>query len=489
MHCATFIAEFGAAILFESSGGQINKVAHLPELRFALGEPPEVDTATIDTAAGKLEAASFFIRKIGIDGYRIHHQATLRKVVSDRRASLDEETEIKPVLRKLVQDEFERGASIPVLRPPADSMEIQDIPRLRLVIGDPETEWNATGAVAERIAGWTHDRGASRRLYPASLIWCLRKPGRELRDAVEHMLAWRRVEREVREGLLGTEYDQADRVEVRIEVKTAEDAAKDRVWSDYRFVVVSDTKTPNGFKVIDLGAGHASGSETLCGRIIAALKAEGLLSEGVGAGYIERNWPRAFKESGAWPLASLRQSFLNGTLTRLIDPDLVLRSRIAEFVSRGEFGLASGAEPLGKYRRVWFREDLSPTEITFEADVYLVTSAVAESLKKPDVNQPSAPVPEPPPPEEPPVTPTSPRPDDDSGSRLTIISVAGSIPPEQWNRLGTRLIPKMRAAGSITATIRLEGEVGLAGASALAAELQQIIDEIGLSQSVRVDRS
>ena len=30
----------GTAILFESSGGQIDKVAHLPELRFALGEPP-----------------------------------------------------------------------------------------------------------------------------------------------------------------------------------------------------------------------------------------------------------------------------------------------------------------------------------------------------------------------------------------------------------------------------------------------------------------
>ena len=35
----------GATILFESSGGQVDKVAHLPELRFALGEP-EVETTT-----------------------------------------------------------------------------------------------------------------------------------------------------------------------------------------------------------------------------------------------------------------------------------------------------------------------------------------------------------------------------------------------------------------------------------------------------------
>jgi hypothetical protein len=42
----------GTAILFESSGGQTDKVAHLPELRFALGEP-EVDTTSIDNAAFK----------------------------------------------------------------------------------------------------------------------------------------------------------------------------------------------------------------------------------------------------------------------------------------------------------------------------------------------------------------------------------------------------------------------------------------------------
>ena len=196
----------GTAILFKSSGGQIDRVAHLPELRFALGEPPEVDTATIDMAASKLEAASFFIRKVGTDGYRIHHQATLRKVVSDRRASLDEETEIKPAIRKLVEDEFERGASVPILAFPADDAAIRDEPRLRLLIGDPEVEWNPNGAIAGRVAAWTRDRGGSQRLHPASLIWCLRKPGRELRDAVEQMLAWRRVLRELQEGLLGADY-------------------------------------------------------------------------------------------------------------------------------------------------------------------------------------------------------------------------------------------------------------------------------------------
>ena len=139
----------GATILFESSGGQVDKVAHLPELRFALGEP-EVDTTTIDNAATALEASGFFIRKVGTDGYRIHHQATLKKVVSDRRASLDEETEVKPAIRKLVEGEFKSGAPLPLVFFPEDGTAVQDSPRLTLVVLDPETEWTGDGQVAER---------------------------------------------------------------------------------------------------------------------------------------------------------------------------------------------------------------------------------------------------------------------------------------------------------------------------------------------------
>ncbi len=205
----------GTAILFESSGGQIDKVAHLPELRFALGEPPEVDTASIDTAANKLEAASFFIRNIGTDGFLIHHQATLRKVVNDRRASLDEETDVLPALKRLVEAEFERGASIPVVPLREDRDAIRDAPGLVLVPLDPDTGWREGDAIAERIGRWTRERGRSLRLYPASLIWCVKKPGRELREAVELWLAWLRVAREVAEGVLGTEYNRTDRAEVQ----------------------------------------------------------------------------------------------------------------------------------------------------------------------------------------------------------------------------------------------------------------------------------
>lgn len=369
----------GTAILFESSGGQKDKLAHLPELRFALGEP-EIDTTSIDNAALALEAKAFFIRKIGTDGFQIRHQPTLKKVVSDRRASLDEDTEIKPAMRTLVQKEFERGASIPIVPFPADSTAVQDSPRLTIVIVEPESEWNGGGMLRQQISEWTKQRGKSPRLYPGSLVWCIKRPGRDLREKIELWLAWKRVAREIVEGTLGSDFDRADRAEIQSKVADAEEAAKDEVWGGYRFVVLTDNKEPDGLKVIDLGAGHSSSGETLCGRVIMALKSQALLNESVGAGYIDRNWPPALKDSGAWPLTSLRQSFLNGSLTRLIDPDAILRNKIVEFIGKGDFGLASGSKPDGLYERVWFEELISPEEVAFESGVFLLKKEKAKSL-------------------------------------------------------------------------------------------------------------
>ena len=329
-----------------------------------------MDTTSIDNAALALEARSYFIRKAGSDGFRIGHQPTIKKVVSDRRASLDEETEVKPALRKLVEDEFRRGSSISVVPFPSDGAEIPDTPKLILIVADPEVEWSGGGSLRAQLAEWTRQRGKSPRLYPGALVWCLKKPGRDLRDKVELELAWKRVAREVAEGTLGGEFDKSDRAELQAKVKDAEVAAKDGVWGDYRFAVVADGQETDGLKVIDLGAGHSSSGETLCGRVIAALKSEALLNESVGAGYIERNWPPALKDSGAWPLASLRQSFLNGSLTRLVDPDAILKAKIVEFVARGDFGLASGQKTDGSYDRLWFEELIALDEVVFDAGVF-----------------------------------------------------------------------------------------------------------------------
>ena len=470
------------AILFESSGGQTEKVAHLPELRFALGEP-ELDTTSIDNAAFALEDKSYFIRKVGSDGFKISYQPTMKKVVSDRRASLDEDTEIRPAMRSLIQKEFQKGASIPQVFFPVDGAAIQDTPRLTLVVAEADSEWTGGGSLREQIAEWTKQRRQSPRLYPGSLVWCLKKPGRELREKVELWLAWRRVAGEVADGTLGADFDPADRTELKVKVADAEQAARDEVWGGYRFVVLADVQGAGGLEAIDLGAGHASASESLCGRVITALKSQALLNESVGAGYLDRNWPPALKESGAWPLASLRQSFLNGSLTRLVDPDAVLSGKIVEFVEKGDFGVGSAQRPDGSYGRVWFEEAIGRDEVAFEADVFLLQKSKAKALKtKPEPG--SSPTPQPEPGPGPALTP---EPGPDPGPASKILHVSGNVPPETWNRLGTKLLPKLRSGSDLKVHVDFRATVDGKMAESLADDLRQILSDLGLADAVGVD--
>ncbi|MCX6557429.1 MAG: DUF499 domain-containing protein [Candidatus Aminicenantes bacterium] len=477
----------GTTILFESSGGQTDKMAHLPELRFALGEP-EVDTTSVDNAVFALEDKSYFIRRIGSDGFRIGHQPTMKKVVNDRRASLDEETEVKPAMRSIIQKEFERGASIPIVLFPADGTDIQDSPRLTLVVADPDNEWSSGGPLRQKIAEWTRQRGKSPRLYPGSLVWCLKKPGREFRDKVELWLAWKRVAKEIVDGTLGGDFERSDRAEIHSKVTEAETAVKEEVWGVYRFVVLADNQEKDKLKAIDLGAGHSSSAETLCGRVITALKSQALLNETVGVGYIERKWPPALKESGAWPLAGLRQSFLNGSLERLIDPDTTLRIKIVEFVAKGDFGLASGQKSNGTYERILFSESIDPAEITFESGVFLLLKAKAKELKStpeivPLAGSDSSPVPptsiltppdktiavEPPP-----------------GSKTRTFHIVGDVPPEIWNRLGTKVLPKLRNGSDLKIGIEFSVTIDSKLAQGFESDLRQILEDLALSGRVEI---
>jgi hypothetical protein len=493
----------GTTILFESSGGQVNRVAHFPDLRFALGEP-ELDTTSVDTAATALEASAFFVQRVGADGFKVFHKAKIDKAVHDRRASLDDE-EIRQAMRALIKEEFKRGASVGTepFEAPFDAAKVSDSPKLSLWFVEPEIEWDGDAATVERVREWTARRGKSDRLYPGALIWCLKRPGRDLRDKVELLLAWRRVQRDVREGVLGADFERADHAEIQSKVADAEEDAKDEVWAGYRYVVLADTADPSGQKVIDLGAGHSSGSETLCGRVIAALKAEAMLNESVGAGYIDRNWPPAFKDSGAWPLASLRQSFLNGALTRLLDPDGVLRAKLAEFVGRGDFGLASGPRPEGGYERLWYAQTVPPEEVAFESGVVLLKKAQAEALKNrpiptadPEpvvtgVSTPVGPAPSGTPavgsgaptggvPVSPAVVPLP------SGPTTKTVRLTGSVAPELWNRLGTRVLPKLKAGKDLKIGIDFSVVVDAANEGELVADLRQILTDLGLLDTIEI---
>ncbi len=478
----------GAAILFESTGVASDKAAHLPELRFALGEP-ELDITSIDSAAIALEKRSFFIKRVGTDGYRIGYKPTLKKIVGDRRAALDD-AEVTKNIRAAVKQEFEKNRSVPVEPLIVDGSEVPDTPKLTVVVLDPEMEWEGAGELRKKLGEWTKVRGASPRLYPAALVWMVRKPGRALRERAEMYLAWRRVNEDLMSGVLGSDFDASERNEVAAQIKESDAALHDEVWSSYRFAIIADSQGAEGVREIDLGAGHSSAGASLTGRVIAALKAEGLLNDSVGSSYIERNWPPALKESGSWPLKGLRQSFLDGTLTRLLDPEDVLRRQIVNFVEKGDLGLASGSRPDGSYERVWWKEEIGPEEILFDDKTYLLTRKQASSLKE----QPkeAAPEPQPPPTQEgfrlepPGATVPAQAPAD----QLVRLWLRGRIPPEQWNKLGTKLLPRLRAAGQeLSLGLDASLDVRSQDLRHVEAELRQVLRDLGLEGLVRIEKS
>jgi len=474
----------GVAILFESSGGQSDQAAHLPELRFALGEP-EIDTTSIDNAAAALEARSFYIRKVGTDGYRFGLKPKLEKVVYDRRASLDD-AEVRKATEKLVEGQFRAGATLYVQRPfPKDSTDVEDIPQLNLVVFDADEPWTGEADIRDKLVEWTRNRGKSARLYPASIIWCLRKPGRELRERVEQWLAWQRVQKEISEGTLGGEFEVSELRAVAGKVRDADEEARDEVWASYRFIAFADPKSPDGLRCVDLGAGHSSGARSLCDRVLGALKSNALLNESPGAAYLERRWPEAFKASGAWPIKSLRQAFLDGSLERLINPDEYLKRKIPEFVARGDFGLASGEQPAGGYQRIWFNESISPEEVSFDADVYLLKKEKAKLLR------PGLPVEEAP--SQPPAS-IAEEPERPSETTQPVTAAAGArsivltgvIPPELWTKVGIRLIPKLRSNAQPTLGINFALELDSAQAPNLIREIQQALADLDLTEKIKI---
>jgi len=486
----------GMAILFESSGGQAEKVAHLPELRFALGEP-NLDTTSIDNAAVALEKKGYFIRKAGTDGFRFGFQPTLKKVVADRRASLDEDDDIRKPTRLLIKKEFEQKAKLPFIAFPKDGDEVADTARLTVILLEPEMEWDDRGELRKQLAEWTMKRGGSNRLYPGSLVWCVRKAGKDLRQKVEQWQAWKKVQQEINDGTLQGEFETADRSKVSSELAESAEAAADEVWASYRFMVIADPSEPDGIKAIDLGAGHSSAGQSLTERIIVTLKSGGLLNESVGAGYLERNWPPALRESGAWPLSSMRQAFLNGALTRLADPDKVLREKIVEFVARGDFGLASGQNPDGTFERVWFEKPVNVDEVAFDAQVFLLTKQKAKSLSakpQPASNEAAQPgtaggegrLSG----ESKPVTPVSPVGNEDQTSPeeaiAKIIRLSGEISPELWNKLGVRILPRLKSGEKLRLGIDFSCEVSAADSAPIEAELRQAIADLRLEKSVTV---
>ena len=138
---------------------------------------------------------------------------------------------------------------------------------------------------------------------------------------------------------------------------------------------------------------------------------------------------------------------------------------------------------------MWYEELLAPDEVTFEAGVFLLSKPVASALK----HAPSPPTPPKPGPTPPEKGPTPPEPGPGAGPQppgpgaSVELRVIGTLPPESWNRMGTKILPKLRSGSDLNVTVGFKVSVKSAAAAGFAAEIRQILEEIGLGGSIRVE--
>lgn len=69
---------------------------------------------------------------------------------------------------------------------------------------------------------------------------------------------------------------------------------------------------------------------------------------------------------------------------------------------------------------------------------------------------------------------------------MRLLQLSGSVPPEVWNRLGTKVLPKLRSRTDLRIGVDFSVRLAVEGASGLADELRQALQELGLNDTVRV---
>jgi hypothetical protein len=86
-------------------------------------------------------------------------------------------------------------------------------------------------------------------------------------------------------------------------------------------------------------------------------------------------------------------------------------------------------------------------------------------------------------PEPGPVTCPEPKP----AASMRTLHLVGTVPPEVWNRLGTKILPKFRSGSDLKIGLEFSITVSADLANSLVTDLRQILQELGLAEAVKVE--
>jgi hypothetical protein len=136
---------------------------------------------------------------------------------------------------------------------------------------------------------------------------------------------------------------------------------------------------------------------------------------------------------------------------------------------------------------------MAPEEVAFEAGVFLVTKGRAKTLTG---EVPTELIPEPVSGSSSQSEPTRsqepvpvPAPEPIPASQTVTLRLVGTIPPEVWNRPGTKVIPKLKSGADLTVGVEFSVSLNADFAYGTAAELRQILNELGLESRLKIEHT
>jgi hypothetical protein len=351
-------------VFFESNGGQQRGEATLPEIRLAVGEPA-IDIGHVEQCLDSLTEVCYFLTAEK-NRYRFSFQANLNKVLADRRASVSGPA-IQERVRADVQKVFGAGGGVERVYFPEKSNQIPDRPALTLCVLHPD---HAAGGAATRalFTQLTTESGTSARTFKSALLWAVAEDGAALAEEARKLLAWKDIETDSS----ALKLDEAQHRLLVENVKRAERDLRETVWRSYKnvFLLAED----NSFRRIDLGLVHSSAATSLVELILARLKQEDLVVEGVSPNFLSRYWPPALAE---WSTKSVRDAFYaSPKFPRLLKADAV-RDTISRGLDGGLFAYV-GKSLGGQYEPFIYKRSLAGSDVEISEDVFLITRERAE---------------------------------------------------------------------------------------------------------------
>ena len=445
-------------IFFESNGGQVGSEAQeasIPEIRLAVGEP-ESDIGNIETVLEALTDSCYYLN-VEKTRYKFSLKENLNKRFSDRRATV-QGGQIDEEVKREIQKIFAPKEFIERVFFPENSIQISDRPVVTVLIADLNRtmdEEKATRAFAEKMI---RESGTSARTFKSALIWVVADSAQPMREEARKILAWQAISDESAELKL----DETQKKQLAENIHKSRRDLKESIWRGYKHLLLLATN--NTLETVDLGLVHSSAADSPISNILNRLSTDGdVETKGVSPNFLVRNWPPAFKE---WATKSLRDAFYSSPTYPRVPNAEFIKGTIARGVESGMLAYV-GKTAAGKYLPFAFNESVSPYDIEFSDDMFVITAETAAAYLEQEKRGASAASAGESSPGTESVTPAAtPSTSDEAkaieptpahaAAKIAGIRWSGDVPPQKWMNFYTKVLSRFAGTSGLKLTIQID---------------------------------